>query len=228
MESKLKGLFGGGEDKSDAPATAAAAAAPTNQTTPLSGLFGGGEAGEKAKLSAQDFINRVQTGAPHEGFSHQEALTHLATAAQQASPEQIQRATRAAVEKMPDDQRADFAKMLKERMGGVDRSGTNAAASGGNSVDDVTGMLSQVLGTGGGGGLLGGLLGGGGSSGGGLGGMLGGLLGGGQSSNAGTTQSNSGGGIDDVLGGIFGSTAGKAAIGGIAAMVLTELMGKKH
>lgn len=213
MSSTLKGLFGGGEDKADQANQAAGG-------NPLGGLFGGGDAD-----NARDFINRVQTGAPHEGFSNEEAVTRLAQAAPQASPEQLQRATRKAVERLPEDQRADFAKMLKERMAGVDRSGS--VANKGNSVDDVTDMFSQVLGGGGGGmgGLLGGLLGGGG------GGMLGGLLGGGNATTGTVNRSSGstgGGGIDDMLGGLLGSTAGKAAIGGLAAMVLSELMdGKK-
>jgi len=234
MSSLLKGLFGGDDDKGDAQnaakeaaATAGAAAANTasTATSPLQGLFGSAEDPAKAKSAAEDFISRVQTGSPHEGFSEQEALTNLATAAKVASPEQIQTATRKAITQLPESDRADFAKMLQQRMGGTGTTsitgGTaNAgAASGGTGIDDITGML---------GGLLGGS---GGSAGGGLGGLLGGLLGegggGSTTTNTGAVQGNSGdgGGMGDVLGGILGSPAGKAAVGAIAAMLMKEIMG---
>ena len=225
MASKLQGMFGGGEKDDSGGASDAASS--------LSGLFGGAGDTETAKSSAKDFINRVQTGAPHEGFSQQEALSHLATASKHVSPDQLKSATRKAVANMDDASRADFAKMLQERMGGVDRSATAGAAAGGDSVDDITNMLGGLLGGGGGdlGGMLGGLLGGGStgsSGGGGLGDVLGGLLGGGGDSGTNkAVDTNSGGGIDDLLGGIFGSTAGIGALGGIAAMVLGELMGGK-
>jgi len=221
MVSKLQGMFGGGEDPESSSGSDAASS--------LSGLFGGGGDPEAARSTAKDFISRVQTGVPHEGFSQQEALGHLAAASKHASPEQLKTATRKAVSNMDDSSRSDFAKMLNERMGGVDRSGTAGASGGGNSVDDITDMLGGLLG----GGMLGGLLGGGGSGssrGGGIGDVLGGLLGGGGGDDRGTNKAvdtNSGGGIDDMLGGIFGSNVGKAALGGIAAMVLGQLMGGK-
>jgi hypothetical protein len=219
MSSTLKGLFGGEGEKGDAAASGATAGA-----SPLSGLFGG-TGSDAAKASAQDFVNRVQQGAPHEGFTHEEALGHLAAAAQHATPEQVQAATKAAVAKLPEDQRAEFGQMLQQRMSGT-AANVNAPTGGNTSVDNVSGMLNQVLGTsGGGGGLLGGLLGGGQSSGGGLGGMLGGLLGGGNQSSS--AQSQGGGGAGDVLGGIFKSNTGKAVLGSLAAMVLTEVMRKK-
>lgn len=232
MVSKLQGLFGGG-DKEDSDSV-------SDATSALSGLFGSGEEAEAAKSTARDFMKRVQTGVPHEGFSHEEALGHLAAASKHISPDQLKSATRKAVANMDDASREDFAKMLKERMGGVDRSNSAPGApSGGSSIDDITSMLGQVLGgsggSGGGGGGLGGMLGGllggspGSGGGGGLGGMLGGLLGGGGGDTTNkAVETDSGGGIDDLLGGIFGSTAGKAALGGIAAMVLGQIMDGKN
>jgi len=199
----MKGLFGGGDEKDVRQDTGGG----------LEGLFGGGKDLDDDRDGARDFVNRVTTGRPEEGYSEQEAVSRLQQAARHASPDQVQRAARSAVNQMDESQRSDFAKMLQERQGGVDRSGSGAA--GGTDLGD---MFGNIL-TGGGGG--------GGSAGGGLGGLLGGLLGGddGQTTNR-STQSDGGGG--GLLGGLLGSGAGKAALGGLAAFMLSELLDGKR
>jgi hypothetical protein len=198
VDSALKGLFGGGDSD-----TEKAGAAGGN---PLGGLFGGGDP-QADQEGARDFINRVTTGAPDEGFSQQEALARLAQASQQATPEQMQRAAERATSRLDENQRADFSKMLQERMGGVDRGGTADGGQGG----DLASMLGQLF-----------------SGGGGMGGLLGGLMGGDQGNNRSTQSGGEGGGLDDMLGGLLGSRAGKAAIGGLAAFALAELLDGKR
>lgn len=199
VDSALKGLFGGGDgdDKNAAGGNS------------LGGLFGGGDPNDD-KEGARDFINRVTTGKPDEGFSTQEALSRLAQAQQHASPDQMRRAAERATSRLDDNQRAEFGKMLQDRMGG--QGGTSVgSAQGGGQGGDLAGMLGDLF-----------------SGGGGMGGLLGGLMGGGnQGNNRAAQGGGGGGGLDDILGGVLGSSAGKAAVGGLAAFVLSELLDRK-
>lgn len=214
----------------------------------LKGLFGGGSDDIKDKLGvepdrANDFVNRYMQGDPSEGFDDDEAVTNFQKVAQNASPEQMERATRQALGNMSPNQRGDFARMLEQRRAGggtvpIQRAGEGGSAGsggGGMGVDDILGGL---MGGGGGGmgGILGGLLGGGGGGGsqggGGLGGVLGGLLGGGDDDSDRTrprsqSGAQAGGGMMGGLGDLMGSAAGKALIGGIAAFAMKEMMDKK-
>ena len=181
----------------------------------LKGLFGGGD--DDRRPHAQDFINRFEQGPIDQGYSDEEAYDHFSRVSQHADPDTMQRAAEQTFSRMSPQERAQFAQLMQQQMGG----------QGGGFSDDpreMAGMVARVqkenpgglaslFGGGGGGGLggmLGGLLGGGGSSGG--GGGLGGLMGGG---------SGGGGGG----GGLLGGTLGKVAMGGIAAYAMKELMG---
>jgi len=116
---------------------------------------------------------------------------------------------------MDPGQRAQFAQMLQQRMGGQ---GTGGAT---DDPRQMAGMVSQLHQQTPGG--LASLVGGGGDGdqGGGLGGMLGSVLG--------------GGGGDGGGGGFPGGTLSKVALGGIAAYAMKEMLGggdddkdKKH
>ncbi len=217
----------------------------------LKGLFGGGSDDIKDKLGvdrdqADDFVGRYMQGDPSQGFDDDEAVNNFQKVAQNASPEQMERATRQAVGQMTPGQRGDFAKMLQQRQAGegmvpIQRAGEGGAMSGGGGagVDDILGGLMGGGGGGGLGGMLGGLLGGGGggsqSGGGGLGGMLGGLLGGGggdddnrSRSQSGVQAGGQGGGMMGGLGDLLGSPAVKGLVGGIAAIGMKELLDKKR
>jgi hypothetical protein len=227
MDSSLKGLFGGGD----------AASAP--KTT------------REAKAAAKDFVSRYEDGDPSEGYSDEEASAYFRTVMRNATPEQLQRATQHAMTKMSPDQRSAFAEMLKQRQAGqgsvqIRQAGEGGAAAGGSGGADAGGggglddLLGSLMGGGSGGGglggLLGGLLGGGaatgaasGGGGGGLDDLLGGLMGGGQASAQAGVQQGGGdqeAGAMDALSGFLGSTAGKAAIAGVAAFALKELLDK--
>lgn len=226
-------------------------------TDKIKGLFGGGEKDDDkddSKAKARDFINRFSQGDPSEGYTKEEAAQHLETTLKKASPDQIQRATKKAVENLNPDQRAQFAEMLKKRQAGegmvqINRTGESASpqpgaaaqpgGGGDGGLDDILGgLLGGGAGGGGGlGGLLGGLLGGGaasGGSGGGLGDILGGLLGGGgddkkADASAGFTQGDSSGGGGSVLGGLgdlLDSPIGKTVLAGVAAFAAKEMLDK--
>ena len=200
----------------------------------LKGLFGGAAddddqeilPGEK-KGQAKDFISRYTTGDPTEGYSDEEARDRFSKVLQNASPETIQRAARQTIDNLPEDKRADFARMLQQRQAGqgmvdIQRTGETGAAqsdSRGGGTPDLGGLLGGLLGGGGGGGA-GGM--------GGLDDLLGGLMGGGRSS--GRSGATEGGGMGDMfggLGGMLGSPVGKAIMGGIAAYAMKEMIDRR-
>jgi hypothetical protein len=198
----------------------------------LKGLFGGGQDKDEAKTKARDFINRYSTGDPAEGYSREEAADRFREVLQRASPEQIQRATRRAVENMPENERAAFGQMLEQRKAGqgmvdIERTGGTGGATAAN--DPLGGLLGGLLGGGTAGGaagslddLFGSMSGG---QGGGLGGMLGGLFGGGDETKPQTGAADSGGGDPlGAIGDLMSSPAGKALIGGIAAFAMKEMI----
>jgi hypothetical protein len=198
----------------------------------LKGLFGGGEEGAAKTDRARDFVKRFSEGKPDEGYTHEEAASHLNSLLKHADADQVRRATKSAITNMPEDQQKEFGAFvsdLKARKSG----GGNASGPGGNlSVDDISDMFGQAGGSANSlddllGGLLGGGTSGGSTSGGGgiggmLSGMLGGLMGGGDKSRSHASDS----GMPD-LGGLLGSSAGKMVMGGIAAYLTKELLDGK-
>jgi len=199
----------------------------------VKGLFGGGEGDNDEKVSrAKDFAQRYTEGNPAEGYDDNEALEQFNSVIGNANSDEVERATRATLQNMPESDRSQFGEFVgqlqqRERGGsgggsaGVDDISRMFGERGGkaNNADDMFGGLfgGGSGGSGGGGGLggmLGGLMGGGSSqSGSGGGGGLGGLRGGG-----GSSQGGSGGG----LGGILGGNLGKMIMGGIAAYLIKD------
>lgn len=203
----------------------------------VKGLFGGGDGDDQKVNQAKDFARRYTEGHPAEGYDDDEALQQFNSVIGGANEEEVERATRATLQNMPEGDRAqfgDFVSQLQQR----ERGGAGGSSGGGSlGVDDISKMFGQQGGkannaqdmfggllrggsggsSDGGGGIgdmLGGLLGGGsgGSSGG--GGGLGGLLGGG----GGSSNQSSGGG----LGGMLGGSMGKMIMGGIAAYLIKD------
>ena len=166
----------------------------------LKGLFGG-DGDDDRTPQARDFIDRFEQGPIDQGYSDEEALEHYQRVAQHADPETMQRAAEQAFSRMDPSQRAEFAQLLQQRMGGQ---------TGGVSDDprQLAGMVAQAQRQSPGG--LASPVGAGGGNergGGGIGDALGGLLGG-------------GGG-----GGVPGGTLGKVALGGIAAYAMKDILG---
>jgi len=166
----------------------------------LKGLFGGGD--DDRSSQARDFVSRFEQGPIDQGYSDDEALQNYQRVAQHVDPATYQRAAEQTFARMDPNQRAEFAQMLQQRMGG------SGNQFGGYSDDPrrMAGMVSRVQRESPGG--LASLFGGGSNGGGGgIGDMLGGILGG-------------GGG-----GGFPGGTLGKVAMGGIAAYAMKEMLG---
>jgi hypothetical protein len=183
----------------------------------MKGLFGGGDFDTDEKVTqANDFVKRVEEGEPSEGFSDEEAVEYYKKVSAGASPEELQKATQQAVDRLNPEQREEFAKMMQERASGqvAQREGAPAGGDGGAGLDDI---LGSILGGGSGGS--------GGSGGGGLGDIFGSLLGGGATTDTGATAGGGGGGFD--LGDLMKSPAAKAVIGGIAAFAMKEMLNKK-
>src|SRR5262245_45989219 len=201
----------------------------------MKGLFGGGDE-EEAKqeaAKAEDFEKRYQEGDPAEGYSPEEAVEYYKKVAANATPEQLQQATKQAVEKLTPEQRADFAKMLEQRQAGQVAPQTSAPAAagvsaGGMGVDDILGSLM---------GSLGGATAQPGATSatptGSLTDILGSMLGGtgqpaasaqtGATAQAGATPDA--GGFD--LGALLSSPAAKAVLAGVAAFGMKEILGNR-
>lgn len=194
----------------------------------LSGLFGSGPEAEAKTNRARDFVKRYSEGAPDEGYSADEARGQLNDLLRSANSDQVERATRKALNNMPEDQRKEFGQFVDQLQ---QRGSTGRTRTGGTSIDEISRMFGEAGGSANSvddlfGSLFGGGMGGGTtrtSGGGGLGGMisslLGSLFGGGRSRSAQT----SGGGMGD-LGALMGSNVGKMVMGGIAAYLTQELL----
>ena len=178
----------------------------------LDGLLGGREE------DLHDLVGRYEEGSPFEGYSDEEAAGHYQAVEGQLSPEEYEHASRQAVSWLSSDEREQLGQHLyrQAQEQGVDVGGFGGSFSDPSALAGLMGglnrqqpgLLGNMLGGGGGGGL-GGMLGGGG--GGGLGGMLGG---------------GGGGGLGGMLGG-GGNPLGKAVMGGIAAMALKQVLGRR-
>lgn len=180
----------------------------------VKGLFGDGDGDDPKVNQAKDFARRYTEGHPAEGYDDDEALQQFNSVIGNANEDEVERATRATLQNMPETDRAqfgDFVSQLQQR-----ERGGSGGGGGSMGMDDISKMFGQR------GGkannaqdMFGGLLGGGSSGGGGgIGDMLGGLLGGGGS----TSQSSGGGG----LGGMLGGSMGKMIMGGIAAYLIKD------
>lgn len=197
----------------------------------LKGLFGGEGNGDddkeilpgESKARARDFVSRYMTGDPAEGYDADEARDQFRRVMKTASPEQIQRATRQAVDNLPEDKRADFARMLQQRQAGqgmvdIQRTGETGAAQPGaqGGTPDLGGLLGGLLGGGAAGGAMGG-----------LDDILGGFMGGDKGDKPGATEG--GAGMDGMLGGLgdlINSPMGKVILGGVAAFAMKEMIDK--
>ncbi len=201
---------------------------------------------------AQDFVSRVTTGDPMQGFDDDDIQRITTEVLPNLSPEEFQQAMKSSVQNlssnMSESDRSSLGEMLKQRQAGqgmvdITRGGESVPAgtapSGGGGGGGIDDLLGGLLGGAGGADLddlLGGLLGGGGQpqaqseGGGGLGGMLGGLLGGilgggGASSNAGATAEAGAPDITDMLGDLINSPIGKSIIAGAGAFAMKNILG---
>ena len=192
----------------------------------LKGLFGGGESNSDTS-AAHDFVQRVTTGDPSQGYTNEEAQAAASHVLQHAPPDVVNRAMEKSMSNLSEDQRGQFAQMLQQRSAQGRPTDAGVSSGSGPTIQHSSGSSDSGDSEGGLGGMLGGLLGGsgGGNSGGGLGGMLGGLLGGGaqSQSQSGTVQQGGGG---NVLSDVMNNPIGKVAMAGMAAYAMKEILGK--
>ncbi len=184
----------------------------------LTGLFGSGPEADAKTARAQDFVKRYSEGAPDQGYSTDEAVGQLNQVLGHANSQQVEAATKKALNNMPENQRAEFGQFVNQLHARQSGGQTTSAAPA--SVDDISRMFGQAGGSANSvNDLFGSLLGGG------LGGMVsdvvGSLFGGDDKSKS--TSGSSGGGMGD-LGAFMNSTTGKMVLGGIAAYLTKELM----
>jgi hypothetical protein len=184
----------------------------------LTGLFGSGPEADAKTARAQDFVKRYSEGAPDQGYSTDEAVGQLDQLLAHANSQQVESATKKALNNMPENQRAEFGQFVNQLHARQSGGQTTSAAPA--SVDDISRMFGQAGGSANSvNDLFGSLLGGG------LGGMVsdvvGSLFGGDDKSKS--TSGSSGGGMGD-LGAFMNSTTGKMVLGGIAAYLTKELM----
>ena len=197
----------------------------------LTGLFGSGPEADAKSARAQDFVKRYSEGAPDQGFTGDEAVGQLNQLLSHANSQQVEAATKKALNNMPENQRAEFGQFVNQLH--ARQSGGTTTAAGGTSIDDISRMFGQAGGSANSvndlfGQLFGGSAAGAGgtaATGGGLGAMISKLIsslfGGGKSPNASTGATASGMGD---LGSFMNSSAGRAVLGGIAAYLTKELM----
>lgn len=190
----------------------------------LTGLFGSGPEAEAKTDRARDFVKRYSEGAPDEGYTADEAKGQLNDLLRHANSDQVERATRSALNKLPENQRSefgDFVSQLQTRKSGGSR--------GTASVDEISKMFGQAGGSANSlddlfGSLMGGGAGGTTAAGGGILAMIMNLLGSlfGGKTRARATTGATAGGAD--LGSLFASGAGKAVMGGLTAYLTKELL----
>ncbi len=218
----------------------------------LDQLLGGGAGDEASRQDYQNFNDRYDNGAPHEGYEDSEVAGRYSDIAGQVDDDTYRQSAAQAFDRMSPDERAQFGQQLGQHAQsqgvntGFDPNSADYTDSG--QLADLTtrvhqqspGLLSGLLGGGGsgnsggggsgnsGGGALGGL---GGMLGGGGGGGLGGLLGGGSGGAGGLGgMLGGGGGLGGMLGG--GGAGGgnpllKAAMAGITAFAAKQMMNRR-
>lgn len=191
------------------------------------GLFDDQDDEIQAQDKAKDFIRRYEEGAPADNIDDEEALRNFHAVAGKVSPQEFEDATAEALNRVPPEERREFANLLKQS-GGQDLPDTDdpreiaryTSQVQAQQPDMLEGLLGGLLSGGGQG--LGGLLGGNGQGQNqGLGGLLDGVLGGGDNNDARTQGQTQG------LGGILQNPMARSILGGIAAMVMKQLMNKR-
>jgi hypothetical protein len=163
----------------------------------LGGLFGSQDTDDDARRQthASDFVQRYETGLPHEGYSDEEALHNYRQVASRLSPQQYEEAAGATFGRMSKEERRELRREMKQRSGGrfaIDSDDPREMAR-------ATAQYQQQD-----------------QAGGGLAGLFG-MGGGQQQAGQGQQSAQQGSLLDNPL--------ARVALGGIAAMAMKKLMG---
>jgi len=202
-------------------------------------VFGGFQGNTQ---QAQTFVSRYQQGAPHEGYSNQEVAQQYQQVVPQLSPQQFLQAAQQAFQNMSPDQRQQFGQLLQQQAQqqgyAAPQMQAPATYQDPNALAQMTTQVHQQNP-----GLLGSLL-----------GALGGQQSGGAPNNGQTWETldpqtrnlfirqwgnraqeewqkenarNTGGGQQaGGISGMLSSPAAKAALAGIAAMAVKNMIGR--
>ena len=169
--------------------------------------------GAQQQQDYRDFTNRYDQGAPWDGISDQEALSRYQQVSQHLSPREYEQSAEAAYAQLSPQQRMQMGQYLAQqgRRAGVDFPDINQ-----DGIDDryqdprmlaqmtsrmhqqQPGLVSQVLG-----------------------GALGGGMGGGMGMGSGMGAGSTGGG------GMLDSPLAKAALAGVAAMAVKQMINRR-
>jgi hypothetical protein len=161
MDRILKDLFGDEPDPSMPPSTQTAAA---EQAPDASGKRTDAErearrearhkrrGDAEARRKRKEFVDRYTTGDPSEGFSTEEAITHLREMREEMSPAEFRAAMAKTLEHLPADQRDEFVAMMRQHKATQAMPGTAAASATGMSAsstaDPFGGLLTGLMGSG--------------------------------------------------------------------------------
>jgi hypothetical protein len=114
----------------------------------------------QAQQEVQNFVQRYEQGAPHEGYSDQEVMQRYQQIAPQLPAQDFQKAAQQAFNNMPPDQRAQFGQYVEQQLH-AQGSNPQTLQDPGYLAQQVTqlhqqqpGLLTQLLGGNGGGGVL--------------------------------------------------------------------------
>ena len=106
----------------------------------VKGLFGGSDGDNDHKVNqAKDFARRYTEGHPAEGYDDDEALQQFNSVIGGANEEEVERATRATLQNMPEADRAqfgDFVSQLQQR-----ERGASGGGGGSMGMDDISNCL---------------------------------------------------------------------------------------
>lgn len=84
----------------------------------FSGMFSPDEDPQQGRQHAEDFVQRVETGDPTEGYSDEEAVRSYSNVASRLSPAEMEQAATQALERFSPEQRREFTQLLQQRAGG--------------------------------------------------------------------------------------------------------------
>jgi hypothetical protein len=144
----------------------------------------------------EDFVNRYEQGPPSEGYSDQEVIDRYRDVAHSVPRDQYMDAAQEALARLSPEERAEFVKMLQER---ANARGVNVPRQIGTDPRDLGEVVTDLHERPG---------------------QLRDIL----TGDTRSPQGRGAGGTSDVLTNVLASPAAKAALAGIAAMVVKRVM----
>ena len=155
MDSLLRELFGA---EPEAPAAQPAAAESTGTATakPTDAEREARrearqrrKADPEARHKRKEFVDRYTTGHPSEGFTAEEAVTHLREMREEMTPAEFRKAMERTLENLPADQRDEFTALMRQHKAAkATAAAAPAAAGAAKAADPFGGLLTGLLGGG--------------------------------------------------------------------------------